>query len=161
MSASLRGGKKFAQNSDLQRSTSDLSDSVGQLDLLGGDRAKVSAQVDKRYLFTLGSMRRAIRYSMSLRDLEPKQVYEQLGKDAAAWSRIENGSISFPSDDLPTLLKVTGNDAPLRWLAHACGYDITPLRTELEEQLEAERAARAEAERENVLLRQLITGRKS
>jgi hypothetical protein len=137
----------LAQSSDLQRPTKDLSRDA-QLSLIAEQApAKPSAPVDRRYLFSLSGLRRAIRYSMSLRDLEPKQVYEALGKDAAAWSRIENGGISFPADDLPKLLEITGNDAPLRWLAHACGYEIVPMRSELEEQLEAERAHSADLQR--------------
>lgn len=117
-----------------------------QLDLLSEKQPKPSAPVDEAYLFALPSLRRAIRYSMSLRDLEPKQVYDKLGKDAAAWSRIENGGISFPADDVAKFIKITGNDALLRWLAFHCGYSIAPLRSELEEQLAAanERAEAAE-----------------
>lgn len=160
MSRSIKPAPFFGQNSDLQRPTSDLSVDA-QLDLLTDRRpVKPSAPVDPNYLQSLSSFRRVIRYSMSLRDLEPKQVYEHVGKDAAAWSRIENGSISFPADDLPKLIQITGNDAPLRWLALQCGYDLVPLRTDLERQLEQERAERAEVERENRLLRELVVGRK-
>lgn len=151
--AAIRG-----QKSDLQRSTNDLS-AFAQLDMLAAP-AKPSAPVDPAYLIALPSLRRAIRYSMSLRDLEPKQVYEQLGKDAAAWSRIENGGISFPADDMAKLIKITGNDAPLRWLAFQCGYEIVPLRTELEEQLQTERAEKAELQRQNDLMRELLQGRR-
>jgi hypothetical protein len=159
MPHSIGQAPSFAKRKDLQRSANDLSASA-QLDMLADEPAKPSAPVDVMYLLGLGSLRRAIRYSLSLRDLEPKQVYPKLGKDAAAWSRIENGGISFPADDIPKLLKITGNDAVLRWLAHECGYDIVPLKSELEQQLEAERAARLEAERENALMRELLQGRK-
>lgn len=159
MPHSISQAQSFAKRKDIQRSTNDLSASA-QLDLLSDGPAKPSAPVDVAYLLGLGSLRRVIRYSLSLRDLEPKQVYQKLGKDAAAWSRIENGGISFPADDIPKLLKITGNDAALRWLAHECGYDIVPLKSELEQQLEQERAARLEAERENALMRELLTGRK-
>lgn len=159
MKHSMGQALSFAQKKDLQRSAKDLSD-PSQLELLEKREPKISAEVDRRYLFTLPSLRRAIRYSMSLRDLEPKQVYERLGKDAAAWSRIENGGISFPSDDLPKLLEITGNDAPLRWIAHACGFEIQPLRTELEQRLEAEKARADELQRQNDLMRELLGGRK-
>ncbi len=46
------------------------------------------------------------------------------------------------------------------WLAYRAGYELTPLRSELEQQLEAGKAREAELERENDLLRKLITGRK-
>jgi hypothetical protein len=132
-----------------------------QLDLLPAKRVtKPSAAVDKRYLFGLPNLRRVIRYSISLRDLDAKQVYEPLGKDQAVWSRIESGSASFPAEQLPKLAEICDNHAPLMWLAYRAGYELTPLRSELEQRLEAEQVARAELERENDLLRKLITGRK-
>jgi hypothetical protein len=160
MGNTMTARKKFAYATDLQSPTNDLSASVEQLELIPERKSKPSAPVDKAYLYSLPSLRRAIRYSMSLRDLEPKQVYEQLGKDAAAWSRIENGGISFPADDMAKLIKITGNDAPLQWLAHECGYELRPLKSELQERLEAAEAERAELQRQNDLMRELLTGRR-
>jgi hypothetical protein len=79
-------------------------------------------------LLGLPNLRRAIRYSMSLADLEPKQVYEPLGKDKAVWSRIENGDMSFPADDLVKFCQIVGNDAAILFLAHSAGYDIGSMR---------------------------------
>lgn len=107
---------------------------------------KPSAPVDKNYLHSLPNLRRVIRYSVSLRDLEPKQVYEPLGKDQAVWSRIESGNAYFPADQLLDLARICDNHAPLMWLAHRAGYELVPLRSELEEQLEAERAKSAALE---------------
>lgn len=109
---------------------------------------KVAPPIDKAYLLTLPSLRRAIRYSVSLPDLDPKQVYEPLDMDKAIWSRIENGGMSFPADQLLTLADVTHNDAPLAWLAHRRGYELRPLKSELQEQLDAERAANVELRRQ-------------
>jgi hypothetical protein len=105
--------------------------------------AKPSAPVDKRYLFGLPNLRRVIRYSASLRDLEAKQVYEPLGKDQAVWSRIEGGTAAFPADQILDLAKICDNHAPLMWLAYKAGYELVPLRSELErenERLKAELA---------------------
>jgi len=132
-----------------------------QLELLPAKKTqKPSAAVDKRYLYGLPNLRRVIRYSISLRDLDAKQVYEPLGKDQAVWSRIESGSAAFPADQLPQLAKICDNHAPLMWLAHRAGFELQPLRTELEQQLEAARAREAELQRENELLCKLLTGRK-
>jgi hypothetical protein len=83
---------------------------------------------DLAYLASLPSFRRAVRYSMSLADLEPKQVYEPLGKDKATWSRIESGDMGFPADLILPFQSTTNNDAPLMWLVHAAGYDVSSLR---------------------------------
>jgi plasmid maintenance system antidote protein VapI len=103
------------------------SENVEQLCLLSPSR-KPSAPVDVAYLLGLGSLRRVLRYSMSLRDLEPKAVYEQLDMDKATWSRIENGGMSFPADDLEKFRQIVGNDAVIMWLVHQSGYDLTSLR---------------------------------
>jgi hypothetical protein len=132
-----------------------------QLDLLPTKKVKKpSAPVDKRYLFGLPNLRRVIRYSASLRDLEAKQVYEPLGKDQAVWSRIENGTAAFPADQIPDLAKICDNHAPLMWLAYKAGFELNPLRSALEVELEAKEAQLAESERENALLRKLILERR-
>lgn len=125
--------------------------SVEQLSLLPARKA--SPQPDVAYLMGLTSLRRAIRYSMSIADLEPKQVYGPLEKDKATWSRIESGDMSFPADDLPKLCQVIGNDAAVLWLAHATGFDLASMRklqddkdrriADLEQQLAEERAEKA------------------
>ncbi len=130
-----------------------------QLDFL--QRRKVCPPVDKTYLLALPSFRRALRYSLSLSDLEPKQVYEPLDMDKATWSRIENGQQAFPPELMWKLATITGNDAPLMWLAHSRGYELRPLKTELQERLEAAEAHAVELERQNALMRELLTtGRK-
>jgi hypothetical protein len=157
MTASVVAPKKISHGEDSQRRSTSSTD-VEQLDLI--PRRKPSAAVDRDHVRRLPSLRRAINYSLSLADMDPKEAYGPLEMDKAIWSRITNGGMSFPADELPKLKAVTGNEAAIYWLATACGYDLRPLRNELEQQLEDERAARAEAERENALLRQLITGRR-
>lgn len=83
---------------------------------------------DLEYVKSLPSLRRAMRYAISLADLEPKQVYVPLKKDKATWSRIENGDMSFPADDLIAFCDVVGNDAVVLWLDHSRGYDIALMR---------------------------------
>jgi hypothetical protein len=153
----MRSEKSFAQTKDCQ-SRSTLSADVAQLELL--PRRKPSAPLDKDYCRGLPSLRRAINYSLSLADMDPKEAYGPLDMDKAIWSRISNGGMSFPADDIPKLKAVTGNEAAIYWLAVACGHDLRPLRTELEQQLEDERAAHVETQRENALLRKLILERK-
>lgn len=125
---------------------STISVGVAQLELLPTRKAVVP--VDKAYVLSLPTLRRAIRYSVSLADLEPKQIYEPLDMDKAVWSRIENGSMSFPADHFSSLADITRNEAPLIWWANQRGFDLRPLKTELQEQLDAERAANADLRRQ-------------
>lgn len=132
---------------DMQRTTT-KSNTVEQLALLP-PRAEPK-EPDLAYLASLPNFRRAVRYSMSLADLEPKQIYGPLGKDKSTWSRIESGDMGFPADLILPFQAITNNDAPLLWLVHAAGYDVTSLRRRqddkdkeierLREQLAAERA---------------------
>lgn len=118
----------------------------GQVDWLGDTKndRKPKGEVNRAYLLGLPTLRRAIRYALSLADLEPKEVYEQLGMDKATWSRIENGLQDFPAGKLGRLRLILGNDAVHMWLAHEAGQELKPLRSELEIQLEAERAENAD-----------------
>lgn len=128
-----------------QRSTK--SATVEQLSLL--PTRKACPPPDLAYVEALPNFRRALRYAMSLADLEPKQVYGPLGKDKATWSRIENGDMSFPADDLLHFCEIVGNDAVLMWLNCSAGYDLASMRkaqddkdkriAELESQLAEER----------------------
>lgn len=146
---------KFSQKQDLQRQSTKLTGVDGpQLELLAPSRP--TSPVDKAYLMSLSSLRRAIRYSMSLSDLEPKEVYEPLGIDKATWSRIENGGMDFPASKLKRFGKITQNHAALMWLAHDDGFDLRPYKSELQAQLEQERAEKAELRKENDVLRGLL-----
>ncbi len=157
MQKRMAGAPFFGNEKDSQRVGTD-SLSVVQLDFV--TPRKACPPVDKAYVISLPSFRRALRYSLSLADLEPKQVYDPLGMDKATWSRIENGAQAFPPDQLGNLALITGNDAPLIWLAHSRGYELRPLKSELQERLEAAEARALEAERQNALMRELLTGRK-
>jgi hypothetical protein len=145
MQSSMNKTAYFGQNKDYQRPSTSSTD-VAQLELIPS--RKPSAAIDRDHVRRLPSLRRAINYSLSLADMDPKEAYGPLEMDKAIWSRIVNGNMSFPADDLPKLKAITGNEAALLWIAHACGYELRPLRSELEQQLEAERAKSAELERQ-------------
>lgn len=145
---------RFSLREVPQHNTSKLAGDGPQLELLP-TRAPCPP-VDKAYTLGLPNLRRVIRYSVSLPDLEAKQVYIPLKMDKATWSRIANGDMSFPADLLGALADVTQNEAPLIWWAHQRGFDLRPLKSELQEQLDAERAEKLELRRENELLRSLF-----
>jgi hypothetical protein len=91
--------------------------------------------------------------------LEPKQVTDAVktseGKavDKAAWSRWINDNEGVEWPKLVQIMDKCGNDAPLLWMLHARGYDLSSLRrleSELERELREarEELARVRAERD-------------
>jgi plasmid maintenance system antidote protein VapI len=138
-----------------RRST--ISAEVEQLSLL--PTRKPCPPPDLAYLVALPNFRRAMRYAMSLADMEPKQVYGPLGKDKATWSRIENGDMSLGADDLLHFCEVVGNDAALLWLNASQGYDIATMRKaqdDKDKRIEALEQQLAQAEQEKEIIARFV-----
>ena len=97
--------------------------------------------------------------------LEPKQVTDAVrtseGKavDKAAWSRWINDNEGVEWPKLVQIMDKCGNDAPLLWMLHARGYDLSSLRrqeTELERRLRLAEEALAQEREERALERRLF-----
>ncbi len=88
-----------------------------------------------------------------------KDLCRVLEIDPPVWARIKGGQACFPQEKLLSLMDEAGNEVPLIWLADRRGYVLTPKETELEKRLRAEREERQRLERENALLRDLVTKR--
>jgi hypothetical protein len=160
MRQSMNNGTAAAHTKVAQRVSTNSQGVEEQVDWLEPPRQRASSPVDAKYLFGLPSLRRAVAYSLSLADMDPKEAYQPLGMDKATWSRITSGGQEVPASLLKPLRVLTGNYAPLRWLAYTEGFELIPLKSELERQLDEERDARAEVERENAVLRSLLTGKR-
>lgn len=85
--------------------------------------------------------------------LEPKAVQAELRMDKAQWSRWESGQEGIVWPKLAAVMDTCGNDAPLLWMLHARGYDLSSIRkreteTEKENRLLREELARKRSERE-------------
>lgn len=94
--------------------------------------------------------------------LEPKEVQSALKMDKAQWSRWESGQEGVVWPKLQAVMDHCGNDAPLLWMLHARGYDLSSLRkreTETERELRIAREEieqlKAEREVERRLFREL------
>lgn len=94
--------------------------------------------------------------------LEPKEVQAALKMDKAQWSRWESGQEGVVWPKLQAVMDHCGNDAPLLWMLHARGYDLSSLRkreTETERKLreaqEEIEQLKAEREVERRLFREL------
>lgn len=104
--------------------------------------------IDPALIARQPSMSKALQLCQRLSGLDDKAFTGPGGivKDTAQWSRIMNsGQHNFPQDGLNLFMDKAGNEAPMLWLLHARGYDITSVRR-LETDLE----------RENRLLREQL-----
>jgi hypothetical protein len=66
-----------------------------------------------------------------------KTLQQELGVDKAQFSRWQSGTEGIVWPKFVHLMDICGNDAPLLWMLHQRGYDLTSLRkreTELERQ---------------------------
>ncbi len=60
--------------------------------------------------------------------LSGKEVQNLLGLDKAQWSRWMDEKEGVVWSKLSALMDKCGNDAPLLWMLHARGYDLSSLR---------------------------------
>lgn len=97
--------------------------------------------------------------------LEPKQVTDSVRTsekkpvDKAAWSRWVNDGEGVEWGKLIQIMDACGNDAPLLWMLHARGYDLSSLRrqeTELERQLRQAKEQIAQMEHDHEVERNLF-----
>lgn len=108
--------------------------------------------VDPELIARQPSMTKALQLCQTLSGLSDQQFIGDNGvvKDAAQWSRIMGaGQHNFPHEKFNVFMDKAGNEAPMLWLLHSRGYDITVLRkqeteTERRARIAEERAARAE-----------------
>lgn len=101
----------------------------------------------------------AINLCIDVSDLEDKEIYLALEIDSGHFSNIRKGKGHFPTNKLDDLMTLCGNEIPLIWLARKRGKGLHMLLTEAERLLAEERARRAEIERENRILRDVLQGR--
>lgn len=99
---------------------------------------------------TLGG---AINLCAKAAGLTPKEVQDGLKADRAQFSRWTDDKEGILWPRLVALMDLCGNDAPLFWMLHTRGYDLSSLRrleteTERENRLLREQLAQERAERE-------------
>lgn len=125
------------------------------------ERSTVTA-VDPALIARQPSMSKALALCQTLSGKDDAQFYGEGGivKDQAQWSRIMGPSNhSFPHDKLNVFMDKAGNEAPMLWLLHSRGYDITVLRkleTETERELRLAREYIAQLQQEREVERRLF-----
>lgn len=88
--------------------------------------------IDPALIYRQPTLTKALHLCQALSGKDDAQFYgaEGVVKDQAQWSRIMGaaGSANFPQDKLNLFMDKAGNEAPLLWLNHSRGYDITVMR---------------------------------
>ena len=129
-------------------------------------RPKMQA-IDPVLIARQPSMTKALVLCQTMSGLDDKSFLGSEGvvKDAAQWSRImSSGQHNFPQDKLNLFMDTAGNEAPLLWLLHSRGYDISSLKyceTETERKLRLAEEALAKERERNRFLVEAMHGRVS
>lgn len=114
-----------------------------QAELPLGTKPKDRQPVDLDVVYRQPTFLAALKLCIHLGGFEyDKQIYQALGIDAGNWSRIMNGSASFPQDKEDELQDMCGNEVLVIWRAYRRGKGLIELRdakdrriAELERQL--------------------------
>lgn len=137
-----------------QHHSTDLRGAVSQL----GIPVEVTVQEVGRE----ASLGGAISLCAKAAGLAPKEVQDALKADRAQFSRWTDDKEGITWAKLAALMDLCGNDAPLLWMLHARGYEITSVRKRESETEKALRIAqeqlaqeRQEREVERRLFREL------
>lgn len=110
------------------------------------------------------SLGAAIALCAEAAGIEPKVLQSELKLDKAQWSRWESGQEGVIWPKLKAVMDRCGNDAPILWMLHDRGYDLSSLR---KRETETERALRTVQEQlvreklKNQALVEALTGRTS
>jgi hypothetical protein len=121
--------------------------------------------VDASLIAKQASMTKALQLCQTLSGKDDAQFYGDGGivKDQAQWSRIMGPSNhSFPHDKLNLFMDLAGNEAPLLWLLHSRGYELSSLHlreTETERELRITKQRLAAVEAANLVLVNAMNGR--
>ena len=96
----------------------------------------------------------AIALCVKAAGLEPKDLHVDLKWDKAQWSRWESGQEGVMWPKFVALMDYCGNDAPVMWMLHARGYELSSLH---KRETETEKENRMLRE-ENAALRRVLQG---
>lgn len=98
--------------------------------------------------------------------LAPKEVQDAIKADKGQWSRWESGGEGIVWPKFEALMDACGNDAPLLWMLHRRGYDLSSLRRQETEWQAKLRVAEEKIERllgerraERNMLSEVLAGR--
>lgn len=105
----------------------------------------------------------AINLCAKAAGLTPKEVQDGLKADRSQFSRWTDDKEGILWSKLAALMDLCGNDAPLFWMLHARGYELTSLRrqeTETERMLRLAEERAKKAEERVRYFEEVMTGRR-
>ncbi len=91
--------------------------------------------------------------------MDDKEIYLPIGIDAGYFSRMKKGEATLQADMIRKFCSHVGNRIYLEWQAFQVGCTLLEIESETQRLLRVEREKFAESERENALLRELLTGK--
>lgn len=89
----------------------------------------------------------ALRLCKSVSGFGDKGLALELDVDLGQWSRIWSGTAHFPENKIEPFMILCGNLIPLRWLALKFGFELRPLKSSLEIDLEKAIAEKVELQK--------------
>ena len=101
----------------------------------------------------------AITLAVQASGVTADDVCSALEIDPGHYSKIMSGKAHFPTNKLDDLMDYLKNEIPLEWQAHKRGYELKPLLSTTERQLQESEEAKQGLQQENELLRGLIQGK--
>lgn len=124
--------------------------------------------IDPALIYKQPTFTKALHLCQTLSGKDDAQFYGKHGvvESQAQYSRIMGlaGSANFPQDKLNVFMDAAGNEAPMLWLLHSRGYDITILRhveTEIERRLRLVTEAYEAEKLKNRILVEALHGKSS
>lgn len=91
--------------------------------------------------------------------LEDKEIFGELDIDAGYFSRMKAGTATLQADKVALFCKIVANTIYPEWQAFQLGCTLTMLKSEAERQADELREQLAASVRENLLMKQLLTGK--
>lgn len=134
--------------SDRQSQTRRLNDPK-QLSFVEAEPRRIPLDFSLSDVRRLKSESHALRFSMRTSGYDPKEIPPLFKIDAGQWSNILSGKKHFPHDRRNEWMDFVGNEVLLMYGCESRGYDFSTLRkhkSELEEQLAAEKKRADDAE---------------
>lgn len=131
------------------------SDALTQLELPIAPRC-IQVRIAAEIIAAQPTKLAAIKLCIQASGLNDKTIGAALDIDSGHMARMLNGQAGFPNNKEHALMDLCGNEIPLEWDAMKRGKELKPLLSTVEQQLQAERAARLEAERQLEIIKRFV-----
>lgn len=128
---------------------------MNQPELLLSGRKK--QDVSDELIGSRANFKEALKLAKECSRLNDLQLAQELEIDPAQWSRIWSDRGHFPVEKLKLFMDLCENEIPLRWLALKYGYELRPLKSQLELENETLRAQVAQQQHEMETIKRFMS----